>query len=102
MVNFPVESILPDAFFLHLPVTPIEPTYLSLMQIQATTSISVLFIANLQQKTDNFSPNPEKDDCRIQETQTIDESRELEADTPKLLARSTRQFIGSSEVYRKQ
>ncbi|HEY9662002.1 MAG TPA: hypothetical protein V6C65_26395 [Allocoleopsis sp.] len=52
-----------------------------------------------QQKTENFSPNPEKDDCRIQETQTIDENRELEADTPKLLARSTRRFIGSSEVW---
>jgi hypothetical protein len=52
-----------------------------------------------QQKTENFSPNPEKDDCRIQETQTINESRELEADTPKLLARSTRRFIGSCEVW---
>jgi len=52
-----------------------------------------------QQKGENFSLSPKKDDCRIQETQTIDESRELAADTPKLLACSTRRFIGSSEVW---
>jgi hypothetical protein len=30
-----------------------------------------------QQKGENFSLSPKKDDCRIQETPTVDESSEL-------------------------
>lgn len=52
-----------------------------------------------QQEGENFSISPKKDDCRIQETPTVDESSDLEADTPKLLACSTRRFIGSIEVW---
>lgn len=52
-----------------------------------------------QQESEIFSPNLEKDDLRIQEAPTIDESSELERDAPELLPCSTAWLSGSSEVW---